>query len=406
MKLAPFEVKYFSSTYSVKKEKGCGGNCSWNKAISLERNPTASTNWRNIVKIIRHKNFQSEALSWKGYDLALVELSDKENSPLQGGPAVPICLSGADFADLEPGRNLMLAGFGRRYIAHCLTDAMGPETFETCGRPIACSRNHRTRHCGLEFLYDGKKWNRCIKDPTPSQADKECQSIRNSIGQEEKTVHIIEGGKYRKTCFKVKASNGAGWCTTRKPGVNKNSEPTPDSGWGFCSDAPNQKHCNEFVPNKQDTRPIELDVLSNEYCVDKLGDNLAVEQPNVEKGEYKDLLEKFLVFCTGKNYTRKFDKDLFVDENGESLESPGQKILSDIRAKLGGNLINGGPACFGDSGGPAYTVTRDGTPVQVGVFSFMLWGTCQGAAEPSYFVRVKEILDWIKLYVVDGLCVI
>ena len=60
--------------------------------------------------------------------------------------------------------------------------------------------------------------------------------------------------------------------------------------------------------------------------------------------------------------------------------------------------INGGPNCFGDSGGPlwrAVTITSktgdgDGlventvsserkVPVLVGVFSFLLWGTCYGA---------------------------
>ena len=45
--------------------------------------------------------------------------------------------------------------------------------------------------------------------------------------------------------------------------------------------------------------------------------------------------------------------------------------------------IDGGPACFGDSGGPLWrTVTNKDTgiqvPVVIGVFSFTLWGTCWG----------------------------
>ena len=63
------------------------------------------------------------------------------------------------------------------------------------------------------------------------------------------------------------------------------------------------------------------------------------------------------------------------------------------------HMINGGPSCFGDSGGPLFTVTSDGTAVLVGVFSFMLWGTCRGRAEPSYFGRVANHTQWLMKYV-------
>ena len=55
------------------------------------------------------------------------------------------------------------------------------------------------------------------------------------------------------------------------------------------------------------------------------------------------------------------------------------------------HYINGGPNCFGDSGGPlwrtveAHSNLKNGSqkkknvPVLVGVFSFLLWGTCYGA---------------------------
>ena len=66
------------------------------------------------------------------------------------------------------------------------------------------------------------------------------------------------------------------------------------------------------------------------------------------------------------------------------------------------HAVNGGPSCFGDSGGPLFTVTGDGTAVLVGVFSFMLWGTCRGRAEPSYFVRVEDNLQWVRKYVSPG----
>ena len=66
------------------------------------------------------------------------------------------------------------------------------------------------------------------------------------------------------------------------------------------------------------------------------------------------------------------------------------------------HAVNGGPSCFGDSGGPLFTVTSDGTAVLVGVFSFMLWGTCRGRAEPSYYRRVEDSIQWLTKYVPQG----
>ncbi len=66
-------------------------------------------------------------------------------------------------------------------------------------------------------------------------------------------------------------------------------------------------------------------------------------------------------------------------------------------------MINGGPNCFGDSGGPLFSVVRAGVrrqvPVLVGVFSFMLWGTCSGREEPGYHGDVEALLRWIEKYV-------
>ena len=61
--------------------------------------------------------------------------------------------------------------------------------------------------------------------------------------------------------------------------------------------------------------------------------------------------------------------------------------------------VNGGPSCFWDSGGPPFTVTGDGRVVLFGVFSFMLWGTCRGRDEPSYYVRVEDNVQWLMKYV-------
>ena len=71
-----------------------------------------------------------------------------------------------------------------------------------------------------------------------------------------------------------------------------------------------------------------------------------------------------------------------------------QELVFKSNKQIKKSYINGGPNCFGDSGGPlwrAVTVDSGGkkekkVPVLVGVFSFLLWGTCYGA-------QVRFILD-------------
>ena len=73
-------------------------------------------------------------------------------------------------------------------------------------------------------------------------------------------------------------------------------------------------------------------------------------------------------------------------------------------SKLKSHYTDGGPGCFGDSGGPLWREVYDEAsgnkvPVLVGVFSYLLWGTCHGSQEPKYYGRIKSITDWIYKYV-------
>ncbi len=106
---------------------------------------TSSSLWRrSAVRVIVHSGFQSEALSWKGLDLALIELEPADGDD---GQAIPACVAAPGFSQVlsSTGAPLFVAGFGRRLLPHCLTDDRGPEKFAVCGRPVACSKDHRTR---------------------------------------------------------------------------------------------------------------------------------------------------------------------------------------------------------------------------------------------------------------------
>ena len=112
-----------------------------------------SAYWRRIDKIILHKGFQGEALSWKGYDLALLKLETQTGHDVPEGTIRPVCLAVDGFDDKNNG-SLFMAGYGRRRIPHCLTNTLGPEKFQVCGRERECSKDHRARSCSLEFLDD------------------------------------------------------------------------------------------------------------------------------------------------------------------------------------------------------------------------------------------------------------
>ena len=112
--------------------------------------------WRKIEKIIIHKKFKSEALSWQGFDIALIKLELKNGKNVPLGKIMPICLPSNGF-NWYNNDSLLMAGYGRRRIPHCLTNLIGPEKFEVCGREESCSKDHRTERCTLEFLDDAGK---------------------------------------------------------------------------------------------------------------------------------------------------------------------------------------------------------------------------------------------------------
>ncbi len=382
--------------------------------------------WRRAEKVILHKKFQGEALSWKGYDFALLKLAPRDSSASKSikdprGIIAPACLASHKYNAGRHWRNTYFSGYGRRYIPHCLTNGAGPVKYGVCGRPVACTKDHRTRECGLNFLYQGKKHKKCLTNiDTPSATDPLCSSLRKShpkLHGEERLIHILQGKqKYLTTCYPKRAPKGSrGWCTTRAPGVDDDEEPGPTKGWGFCSGEESQKHCNEETPEKQNTTAYRLGILNSAFCKLQLGKNLRVEQPEVKPDEYVDIEGKAGLFCVGRNYSHHFEKDLFYQRTGDghfSKVSWSDKQVEDTlqhHSHVQQRAVSGGPVCFGDSGGPLFQLVYEPArnlvrPVLIGVFSFILWGTCQGEDEPGYFGRVDFAENWIRQYVGDSVC--
>lgn len=128
----------------------------------------------------------------------------------------------------EFGRNpdtTFMAGYGRREVAHCITNDQGPEVFEVCARPMDCSYDHRTRSCGISFNYkviknpticvrplcsstfssffQNKHYTSCVEGETPSAHDPICSNFRaeeSNSAYQNATVHIIEDNQTT-TCY-------------------------------------------------------------------------------------------------------------------------------------------------------------------------------------------------------------
>lgn len=117
-----------------------------------------------------------------------------------------------------------MAGYGRREVAHCITNDQGPEAFEVCSRPMDCSYDHRTRSCGVSFNYKvsikiwltlcairtcfpkGEQHSSCIRGPTPSKdANPVCSRFRREyVGPDtlkDVTIHLVGEDDKMVTCY-------------------------------------------------------------------------------------------------------------------------------------------------------------------------------------------------------------
>ena len=133
---------YTKLCFKVFKRKSLPPGSKWTRPMeqpSSDEDLVKGRYWRKIDKIIIHNKFINEARSWKGFDYALLKLSSehgKGGSPPEGN-VMPVCLPLPNF-DSRRNDSLFMAGYGRRTIPHCLTDASGPEKYEVCVCPYSC----------------------------------------------------------------------------------------------------------------------------------------------------------------------------------------------------------------------------------------------------------------------------
>ena len=72
-----------------------------------------------IDKIILKGQFESEAFSWKGHDLALIKLEKSDLTESKNFSLICLPAKGNEPDHKSP---IFMGGFGRKYVPHCLTD--------------------------------------------------------------------------------------------------------------------------------------------------------------------------------------------------------------------------------------------------------------------------------------------
>ena len=361
-----------------------------------------------IKRTILHSKYVKEPLIWKGYDIAILQLSDWKKAP-GAGPVAPVCLPSKGFTErflFKEKRRAKVSGYGKRHLPLCVTNTKGPEAFGVCNVTQFCQYREKSySDCQAFTSYDNTEVFGCQRAASTPQS-KRCEKLFETHSVSNSTIHVIYGSKkkYLYTCY-PKFSIG-GWCATKDHETTKPSEIKSESGWGFCPENFDPACTEEgSKEGERDTTPTEIDVLSDEFCAKKLEANLKIEQPHADfstnKSKYLPLLERSGMFCIGNNVSKDYSNDLFYFPDKKTIgylkKDEIQPLLNEI-PELKQYHVNGGPSCFGDSGGPAW-VSDNGVPVQIGVFSFVLWGSCKGNQDPGYHQSVEHSLDWILKYV-------
>ena len=150
---------------------------------------TSLWSYRQIRRVIVNGQYAGDSRSWRGNDLALIELGsygqEWKKIAENGQVVVPICLPTQKFVEeyfSHSSKDATVAGFGRRQNPYCVTDIRGPEAFEICGSPQICNyRSPFQSACGMDFIYQGTKRRECVKGKPPSSQHPFCRAYAKSL---------------------------------------------------------------------------------------------------------------------------------------------------------------------------------------------------------------------------------
>ena len=178
----------------------------------------------------------------------------------------------------------------------------------------------------------------------------------------------------------------------------KAPEPGYSSGWGFCSSEEDQLQCDSVADKKlKNTAKLLVSQFDRQFCTEKLAKNLQADHMRLDT--VASVSEENM-FCGGKNVTADWENvEAYTFDAKSGIFQLHRLDELAVRTLANANVSKyevDGVACQGDAGAPLFKyVDHRGVqkPVLVGLFSFLLWGTCRGKQEPSYFTRVQHYME-------------
>jgi len=344
-----------------------------------------------------------------GYDFLLIKVEGTMPGKLAA------CLPSASYQPSQP----YIGGYGRYRRVPCETNALGPHVYEYCKVDPSCTKetsNFKQAKCGLQFKYKDEIHRSCIKDqPTPSQEDPLCKKLRRSTGLTDKEMVMLKldevvvldkSNQVLTACYRTRPSIH-GWCGTTKntiTGRQQDREKADHSieanqGWGMCGDTCEDQEESQLTGK---ARVKKVEILDQRWCDDKL---VAHRRGRELDGQDRGFWVFPHVYCVAYNET--YRTKFFRKEKKGFNEVPASRQLFNKMGREDNFYIRATGSCKGDSGGPLYekrgkrytvigTTSRGTGPI----------GNCGGRGNPTHYVRVKDMLQWMLQYIPESsLCV-
>jgi len=338
-----------------------------------------------------------------GYDVIIVKTRKSMPDELKA------CLPGPDYSYTSP----MIGGYGRYRRVPCEVNDLGPSVYQYCKVDKECTKDQKEfkkAQCDVRFDYKDKDTRGCIKnEETPSASDPECLSFRKEMKYTDKTmtrnkvneiVIIDEDDEIISKCYRNDAGK-YGWCGTTQHIVDgkfddgKDLSVAANSGWGFCDDTCEDKDESHITGR---ARVKEVEIVSQDYCDKKLN-KLRIGKPDFQ------VFPK--VYCVAYNETYQTEFYRKESDGVYKLLPNSDELHQNVMKRENPWYIRATGSCKGDSGGPLYEKSGDDY-VLLGSTSRGIGSlaNCGGIDNPTHYVRMQDMMDWIKSYTKDeDLCI-